>query len=50
MLDNFVNSLDDGFNTEALFKIKQICILNNNIFSPREREKNLDKKKNFLKN
>lgn len=49
-LNNFVDSLDDSFNTEVSAKLRKIYILNNIIFGLREREKNLNRKKNLLKN
>ena len=49
-LDNHVNIFNDSFDTEVLFEIKWICISSNNILGLGEREKDLDKKKNFLKN
>lgn len=49
-LNDFVNIFDDVSDTEAPFEIRRICISSNNILGLREREKDLKREKNFLKN
>lgn len=50
MLDNLVNNLNDGSNTEVLAEARWIYILSNNIFGLRKRERGLNEEKNLLKN
>lgn len=49
-LDNLINSLNNNSNIKTLAESREIYILNNNILSLGKRERNLDKKRDFLKN
>lgn len=50
ILDNLVDSLNDGSNTNALVEAKQIYTLTNDILGHEKREKYLNGEKDFLKN
>lgn len=50
ILNNLIDSSDDGFNTQALAELMQIHILSDNIPSLGEREKGLNEKRDLLKN
>lgn len=50
MLDNLVNNLNDGSNTEVLAEARRIYTLNNNILGLRKRKKGLNRERNLLKN
>ena len=50
MLVALANSSKNGYNTKTLAKAKLINILSNNIFDFRERKKDLNRKRYFLKN
>lgn len=50
MLNNLVNSLNDASDSEAQVEAKWIHVSSNKILGFREKEKSLDKEKDFLKN
>lgn len=50
MLNNLIDSLDDNSNTELLAMSRQINMLSNNIFEPKNSTSGLKKKRNLLRN
>lgn len=50
MLNDLIDSSNDGSDTKVLAEARRIHLLNNNIPDPRERERDLDGERDLLRN